>query len=46
VLPEQPGEPAPLNLICPHRKQFLPAIRQLHATLRERLKALTMLQPA
>jgi DNA-binding transcriptional LysR family regulator len=46
VLPEQPGEPAPLNLICPHRKQFLPAIRQLHATLRERLGALTMPHPA
>lgn len=24
VLPERPGETAPLNLICPHRKQFSP----------------------
>jgi DNA-binding transcriptional LysR family regulator len=45
VLPKQPGEAAPLNLICPHRKQFLPAIRQLHALLRERLAALTSLMP-
>jgi DNA-binding transcriptional LysR family regulator len=45
VLPNQPGEAAPLNLICPHRKQFLPAIRQLHALLRERLAALIALLP-
>jgi DNA-binding transcriptional LysR family regulator len=33
VLPGQPGEPAPLQLICPHRRQFSPAVRQLHALL-------------
>lgn len=33
LLPEQPGEPAPLNLICPHRKQFSPGVRMLHALL-------------
>jgi DNA-binding transcriptional LysR family regulator len=33
LLPKQPGELAPLNLICPHRKQFSPGVRQLHALL-------------
>ncbi|SDP05805.1 DNA-binding transcriptional regulator, LysR family [Ralstonia sp. 25mfcol4.1] len=37
LLPEQPGEPVPLNLVCPHRRQFSPAVRYLHAILRERL---------
>ncbi|MBM0105032.1 LysR family transcriptional regulator [Steroidobacter sp. S1-65] len=41
LLPEQPGEAAPLNLICPHRKQFVPAIRQLHELLRKRCAALS-----
>ncbi len=45
LLPEQPGEAAPLNLICPHRKQFSPAIRQLHSTLRTHLTAITQLLP-
>jgi DNA-binding transcriptional LysR family regulator len=36
VLPEQPGEAAPLRLICPHRRQFSPAVRQLHALLAQR----------
>jgi len=40
VLPHQPGESAPLSLICPHRKQFSPAVRQLQALLRERLAPL------
>lgn len=40
VLPGQPGEPAPLSMICPHRKQFSPAVRQLQALLRERLAPL------
>lgn len=43
LLPQYPGEAAPLNLICPHRKQFSPAIRQLHSTLREHLCATTAL---
>ena len=43
LIPEQPGEAVPLNLVCPHRKQFSPAIRQLHALLREQLKAITAL---
>lgn len=40
VLPEQPGEAAPLQLICPHRKQFSPAVRQLHGLLAARCAAL------
>lgn len=32
------GEGVPLNLVCPHRKQFSPAIRQLHELLGERLR--------
>lgn len=46
LLPEQPGEAAPLSLVCPHRKQFFPAIRQLQAMLRERCQALTAQLPA
>jgi len=41
LLPEQPGVAAPLHLICPHRKQFSPAIRQLHGMLREHLQHIT-----
>lgn len=41
LLPDQPGEPVPLNLICPHRRQFSPAVRYLHAALRERLQAIS-----
>lgn len=36
VLPDVPGEATPLNLVCPHRKQFSPAVKLLHALLRER----------
>jgi DNA-binding transcriptional LysR family regulator len=36
LLPGQPGEPAPLSMVCPHRRQFSPAVRQLHALLTER----------
>jgi DNA-binding transcriptional LysR family regulator len=45
LMPEQPGEAAPLNLICAHRKQFLPAIRQLHEVLKERVSVLAALLP-
>ena len=45
LMPKQPGEPAPLNLICPHRKQFFPAIRRLHKVLRERMSALAAHMP-
>jgi DNA-binding transcriptional LysR family regulator len=40
VLPDQQGEPAPLHMVCPHRRQFSPAVRQLHALLAERCAAL------
>ena len=36
LLPGQPTEPTPLSLVCPHRKQFLPSIRELHALLQKR----------
>ena len=36
VLPAVPGEATPLNLVCPHRKQFSPAVKLLHALLKER----------
>ncbi len=36
VLPDVPGEATPLNLVCPHRKQFSPAVKLLHALLKER----------
>jgi DNA-binding transcriptional LysR family regulator len=35
LLPDIPGEGAPFNLICPHRKQFSPAVQLLHTGLRE-----------
>lgn len=41
LLPEQPGELAPLSLVCPHRRQFSPAVRELHALLTARLGAMT-----
>jgi len=34
------GDSLPLNLVCPHRKQFSPAIRQLHAMFEQRLQPL------
>lgn len=34
------GDSLPLNLVCPHRKQFSPAIRQLHAMFAQRLQPL------
>ncbi|WP_089400564.1 LysR family transcriptional regulator [Noviherbaspirillum humi] len=40
VMPEQLGEPVPLHLVCPHRRQFSPAVRYLHAELRERIAPL------
>ncbi|KDE36657.1 LysR family transcriptional regulator [Kosakonia radicincitans UMEnt01/12] len=43
LLPQHVGEAAPLNLVCPHRKQFNPAIRHLHSVLRENLRPITAL---
>lgn len=40
LLPDIPGEPYPLNFVCPHRKQFTPAIRALYGYLKDRCEAL------
>lgn len=40
------GEPTPLHLVCPHRKQFSPAVQQLHRLLRQRCEALAAGPPA
>lgn len=45
VLLQGSGESLPLNLACPHRKQFSPAVRQLHAFLGERLSPLLAALP-
>ncbi len=39
------GETVPLHLVCPHRKQFSPAIRALHALLAQRCAAISARQP-
>ncbi|MEE4462293.1 LysR substrate-binding domain-containing protein [Azotobacter chroococcum] len=40
LLGDCPGEPAPLHLVCPHRKQFSPAVQHFHALLRSRFAEL------
>lgn len=37
LLAQHPGELSPLNLVCPHRKQYSPAVRQLYEMLRRHL---------
>lgn len=48
LLPQYQGESAPLNLVCPGRRQILPHIQALHALLqqrsRDRLEQLQRLQ--
>ncbi len=46
VLLDGAGDSLPLNLVCPHRKQFSPAIRQLHAIFAQRLQPLLAGLPA
>jgi len=41
LLPKMPGEPTPMNLVCPHRKQFSPAVKLLHALVAERCRPIT-----
>ena len=41
LLPDMPGEPTPMNLVCPHRKQFSPAVKLLHALVAERCRPIT-----
>lgn len=36
LLPDVEGQATPLNLVCPHRKQFSPAVKLLHALVSER----------
>jgi DNA-binding transcriptional LysR family regulator len=45
VLPEHPGEPLPLHFVCPHRKQFSPAVQHLYGFLRDRFAALAGARP-
>ncbi len=45
LLPKLRGEATPLNLVCPHREQFSPAVRQLHALLQARCAAITAQLP-
>lgn len=45
LLPDVPGEPTPLNLVCPHRKQFSPAVKLLHALIAERCGPLLEAMP-
>ena len=40
LLPGYATEPTPLNLVCPHRKQYSPAVQALHGMLRSRLDTL------
>ncbi len=37
LLAQYPGELSPLNLVCPHRRQYSPAVRQLYEMLSEYL---------
>ncbi|MNO57122.1 HTH-type transcriptional regulator DmlR [compost metagenome] len=46
ILPEHLGEPTPVTLVCPHRKQLTPAVSQLHLWLRQRFEALRPVAPA
>ncbi|WP_285425661.1 LysR family transcriptional regulator [Pseudomonas sp. efr-133-TYG-103a] len=39
------SEAFPLNFICPHRKQFSPAIRQLYRWIKDRCVALSLEMP-
>jgi DNA-binding transcriptional LysR family regulator len=38
LLPGQPGHLTPLNLVCPHRKQFSPAVKRLHELVSARCR--------
>ncbi|WET40728.1 LysR family transcriptional regulator [Citrobacter enshiensis] len=45
LMPEYQGESAPLNMICPHRKQLSAAVRLLHEAVKARCDALEPLLP-
>jgi DNA-binding transcriptional LysR family regulator len=40
LLSDYAGEPAPVNLVYPHRQQFSPAVQQLHSMLKSRFAEL------
>ena len=40
LLPAVAGEPTPLHLVCPHRRQFSPAVKLLHALVEARCRPL------
>ncbi|SDT02756.1 DNA-binding transcriptional regulator, LysR family [Pseudomonas sp. Z003-0.4C(8344-21)] len=42
LLPDIPGELYPLSFVCPHRKQFTPALRLLYAYLKDKCEALLL----
>jgi DNA-binding transcriptional LysR family regulator len=46
LLPGYVTEATPLNLVCPHRKQYSPAVQALHGMLRSRLDSLQTRLPA
>jgi DNA-binding transcriptional LysR family regulator len=46
LLPQFTGEIVPLQLVCPHRRQFSPAVRGLHAALQAHCQALMADVPA
>jgi DNA-binding transcriptional LysR family regulator len=39
------GDPTPLSLVCPHRKQFSPAVQALHRMLRQQCEVLAATMP-
>jgi DNA-binding transcriptional LysR family regulator len=39
LLPDAASEPAPLSIVCAHRRQFSPTVRRLYAWLGERFAA-------
>lgn len=45
LMPEYQGESAPLNMICPHRKQLSAAVRLLHEAVKARCDALEQSLP-
>jgi DNA-binding transcriptional LysR family regulator len=45
LLPGVLGEPTPLHLVTPHRRQFSPAVQALHGWLRQRCEALSAAMP-
>ena len=45
ILPEYRGDNAPLNMICPHRKQLSTAVRLLYEAVREKCVAVAQSHP-